>query len=402
LRSALVQVRDKVDDQAKRLNHEQRPSVVDDLRGNFYFFAPVAHASSGAAAPAVRVQSAEEIEQQAWDAAQQANTAVALNAYLAEYPRGRFASAARVKMAGLAVAPAATAPAAATTAAEPKSAGQIFKDCADCPEMVVIPEGSFMIGSSIQERSLANAAGLPAQLTNLEKDGFRMSIARFALAQTSVTKAQFARFAQATGYRTDAEKAGSCYIVEDKVIDKVGAFWRSPGFYQGDTEPVVCVSWNDAIAYIQWINSQVGGNLYSLPSEAQREYATRAGTSTMFYTGNTISTQQANFNGNATFNGSTKGVYRRKTTPVKSFPLNPFGLADMHGNVWEWTQDCYHPSHQGASSDGRAREAGDCSSRVLRGVSWNDAPAALRSAHRNSNSPGLRSNSVGFRLARTL
>ena len=268
LRAALVQVRDRVDDQAKRANHDQRPSVVDDLRGNFYFFAPVTIVNAAPPAPslpAVRLQSADEIEQQAWDATQQANTAAAFSAYLTEYPRGRFASAARVRLAGLMPAAALNAaPSPVVSPSEPYPAGKVFSDCAKCPDMVVIPAGQFTIGSSAAEQQLANAAGVPATRTANEQNGIAMQIARFALAQTETTRGHFARFVAATQYRSDAEKSGTCSVLEDKWISKSGASWRTPGFNQTDKDPVTCVSANDARAYIQWINTQANTSQRSL------------------------------------------------------------------------------------------------------------------------------------------
>ena len=137
-------------------------------------------------------------------------------------------------------------------------------------------------------------------------------------------------------------------------------------------------------------------------SEAEWEYATRAGTSTPFHTGRTISTAQGNYNGNHTYGNGREGVYREQTVPVGSFSGNAFGLYDVHGNVWEWVQDCYNDSYRSAPGDGTAWERGDCSRRVLRGGSWNSGPGGLRSAYRDRYIPGGRLSNLGFRVARTL
>ena len=129
----------------------------------------------------------------------------------------------------------------------------------------------------------------------------------------------------------------------------------------------------------------------------------RAGTTTPFHFGRTISTEQANYNGNFTYGSGRKGVYRKKTVSVESFPPNDFGLHNVHGNVREWVEDCWHASYRGAPSDGRAwTVGGDCSRRVSRGGSWSSDPRFLRSAYRGGDPTGIRINNVGFRVARTL
>ncbi|MCP5085797.1 MAG: formylglycine-generating enzyme family protein [Rhodobacteraceae bacterium] len=165
--------------------------------------------------------------------------------------------------------------------------------------------------------------------------------------------------------------------------------------------PAINVSWEDAAAYIKWLCEQTGKH-YRLPSEAEWEYAARAGTKTPFHTGEQISTAQANFNGNHTYNGSAQGEHRGKTLEVGSFPANTFGLHDVHGNVWEWVHDCWHENYEGAPEDGAAWQSGDCTWRVLRGGSWGLEPGGLRSAYRNGDRPTDRSSNWGFRLARTL
>jgi formylglycine-generating enzyme required for sulfatase activity len=163
------------------------------------------------------------------------------------------------------------------------------------------------------------------------------------------------------------------------------------------------VSWNDTQAYIQWLN-QTSGKTYRLLSEAEREYAARAGSQTAFWWGDSIHTGQANYDGTGkTYNNSPRGEWRKATVPVNSFKANPFGLYNVHGNVWEWVEDCFHDNYSGAPSDGSAWTTG-CSGnrRVLRGGSWSDVPAGLRSAGRLRLTPDDRIDFGGFRLARTL
>ncbi len=178
--------------------------------------------------------------------------------------------------------------------------------------------------------------------------------------------------------------------------------WRNVGFAQADNHPVVCVSWNDAQSYIAWLN-QSSGQTYRLLSEAEREYAARGGAQTAFWWGDSINTAQANYGGTgSSYNGSPKGEYRQATVPVNSFSPNPFGLYNVHGNVWEWTQDCWNEDYSGAPTDGSAWTTGDCRYRVLRGGSWLNFPAFLRSAYRSRDTPDDRGGNGGLRLARTL
>lgn len=135
---------------------------------------------------------------------------------------------------------------------------------------------------------------------------------------------------------------------------------------------------------------------------AEREYASRAGKKMPFWWGASISTSQANYDGNYTYAGSAKGEYRQKTLPVKSFQANPWGLYQVHGNVYEWVEDCWEDSYHGAPDDGSARTIGNCGVRVLRGGSWGNYPRGLRAACRNRNGTTDRYSNDGFRLARTL
>jgi formylglycine-generating enzyme required for sulfatase activity len=177
--------------------------------------------------------------------------------------------------------------------------------------------------------------------------------------------------------------------------------WKDPGFAQDDSHPVVCVNWGDAKAFAKWFSGKTGRD-YRLPTEAEWEYACRAGSVTPFWWGSSISTEQANYDGNFTYGGGKTGEYRQKTAPIKTYQPNPWGLYQVHGNVWEWCEDCWNDNHDGAPADGSARTTGDCSQRVLRGGSWGDIPQDLRSASRGSGKAGIRINGIGFRLARTL
>ena len=273
--------------------------------------------------------------------------------------------------------------------------GQAIKDCADCPEMVVIPAGSFTMGSSAAEQALAVAAGLKTEWVSPESPQHRVNIRSFAAGRYAISKGEFATFVRAKGYQTEAERGDGCFAWNGKEWKKDAAYnWRNVGFAQADNHPVVCVSWNDAQAYIAWLN-QSSGQTYRLLSEAEREYAARGGTQTAFWWGSSINTAQANYEGNYSYNGSPKGEYRQTTVPVNSFSPNPFGLYNVHGNVWEWTQDCWSENYTGAPTDGSAWATGDCRFRVLRGGSWlNVDPAFLRSAYRDRDAPVNRDTSA--------
>ena len=264
--------------------------------------------------------------------------------------------------------------------------GRVFQDCEECPEMVVVPAGSFMMGSSSHEESRADDEGPQHRVT---------IPAPFAVGRYEVTRGEFARFVEAAGHST----GNSCRTYEDgRWEDRSGLNWRDPGYRQDNREPVVCVSWEDAKAYVNWLSRETG-KPYRLLSEAEWEYSARAGTTGPFHFGATISADQANY----TYGSVRTRVFRKTTVPVGSFPANGFGLHAVHGNVWERVEDCWHESYRGAPSDGSAWvTGGDCGKRVVRGGSWNSDPSFLRSANRDRDSAEFRLNNGGFRVARTL
>ena len=158
----------------------------------------------------------------------------------------------------------------------------------------------------------------------------------------------------------------------------------------------------NAKAYVRWLSGKTGQE-YRLLSEAEWEYVARAGTSTPFSTGSTINSDQANYDGLYADGSGRRGIYRARTVPVGSFSSNAFGLYDVHGNVWEWTEDCSHDGYHGAPGNvGAWKTGGECDKRVLRGGSWNNFPRDLRSASRYWYSADDRYNIYGFRVARTL
>ncbi|MGD9923235.1 MAG: SUMF1/EgtB/PvdO family nonheme iron enzyme [Pseudorhodoplanes sp.] len=249
--------------------------------------------------------------------------------------------------------------------------GDTFKECELCPEMVVVSAGSFAMGSPASEKGRSTDEG----------PQHRVAFARpFAVGKFAVTFDQW-----------DACVAdGGC-----------GGYRPADQAWGRGKRPVINVSWDDAKAYLAWLSRRTG-KTYRLPSEAEREYVARAGTTTPFWWGATISSQQANYDGTSTYGDGRKGEYRRRTLPVDSFQPNPFGLYQVHGNVWEWMEDCWNGSYAGAPADGSAWTAGDCGRRVLRGGSWNYYPEALRSADRDASTSSYRGIYNGFRVARSL
>lgn len=234
-----------------------------------------------------------------------------------------------------------------------------------------------------------------------------VKIAAFALSKTEITRGQFAAFVKKTKYST----ADTCWTLEGgKFADRKGS-WHEPGYIQDDKHPVTCINWNDAKAYAKWLSRKTG-KPYRLPTEAEWEYAARGNTSTARYWGANPAeacsyanaadkTAQAQIHGATSWSAHNCTDGFAYTAPVGSFKPNAFGLNDMLGNVWEWTEDSYHHNYEGAPTDGSAWQ-GDDAKRVLRGGSWNNGTQNTRAAVRNSNKPALRFSIFGFRLARKL
>ena len=263
------------------------------------------------------------------------------------------------------------------------TAGKTFRDCAGCPVMVAVPAGSFTMGSPSHEAGRKKWEG-PRHRVTISKP--------LAVGKYEVTRAEFARFVAATGHAT----GNSCWTYEGKWKERSDRGWRNPGFGQSGRDPVTCVSWNDAQQYVRWLSRRTGQR-YRLLSASEWEYAARAGTRTRYHWGDSVGRNRANCD------GCGSRWDKRRTAPVGSFAANRFGLHDLHGNVWEWVEDCWHGNYRGAPSDGNAwTTGGTCYQRVLRGGSWNNHPGILRAAYRIRNSAGIRSNNFGFRVARTL
>jgi formylglycine-generating enzyme required for sulfatase activity len=276
-----------------------------------------------------------------------------------------------------------------------------FQDHSHGPEMVVVPAGSFLMGSPPDELEREHF------LSGVESPQHRVTIAKaFAVGRHAITRAQYATFIGLSGYRPH----GPVYIQKGNIdVFDADASWRNPGFRQQDNHPVVCVNWDDAIAYVTWLNIETG-KTYRLPTEAEREYFTRAGTTTPYWWGTAITPDQANYRGDLVYRGGgTAGVYRQATVPVESFAANPWGLFNVHGNIEEFCLDDWHDTYHAAPDDGSAwMDEGDTKRRwdlrmgTQRGGSWYNHPSCLRSAQRGLGSPEYRCDRNGFRLVRTL
>jgi formylglycine-generating enzyme required for sulfatase activity len=280
--------------------------------------------------------------------------------------------------------------------------GRSFRECENCPEMVVVPAGKFTMGSPADEKNRYDDED-PQHDVTIGK--------AFAVGRTHVTVDQFDAFVRETGYVASSK----CYIFErGDYEEQDGRSWRSPGFEQEGSHPVVCVSWNDAMAYVDWIAKKTG-KPYRLLSEAEFEYAARGQTSPGAYPGFWFGSSENDLcrNGNGpdqqarnipetsdwTFVSCDDGF--AYTSPGGHFAPNAFGLYDMAGNAWQWLEDCWHDDYEGAPADGSAWTAA-CHLRdhVVRGGAWDFDPKNLRAAYRGSDTDA--NSNVGFRVARTL
>jgi formylglycine-generating enzyme required for sulfatase activity len=249
-----------------------------------------------------------------------------------------------------------------------------------CPELVALTADLFRMGSAASDD----------QAREREKPDHLVSISHpFAIGRYPVTVGEYRCFCDDTGY---SHQGG--LSVWDGTSWKVdpSKSWRDPGFEQTDRHPVVGVSWHDTQAYLEWLGSELRQH-YRLPSETEWEYACRAGTHTRYSFGDTVTPLDANYGGNI-----------GGTTTVGCYPPNAWGLSDMHGNVWEWVEDVWHDSYEGAPVDGTAWTDGRTMEyvvRVLRGGAWGRSPRSLRSANRGRNRADLRDFYFGFRVART-
>ena len=380
---------------------QQIPWDSSSLTAPFYFSKDFGAAGSSGA-----------VEQEFWDSIKDSSDPADFQAYLKKFPNGSFADLAKNRLAALkntgttqtasaAAQPGSTTRSETTTPASGSlKPGTVFRDCKDCPEMVVVPAGSFTMGSPVDETGRNKPEG-PQHKETIAKS--------LAFGKYVVTVGEFRKFVQATGRNTN----GSCWYYRDESdewIEKKNRNFDDPGFEQTDRFPAVCINHADAVAYADWL-SQTTGKKYRLPSEAEWEYAARAGTTTARFWGDSDAEQCRYANGadesyhkmllkDPGWNQHCDDGYAR-TAPVGSFQPNPFGLYDMLGNAWQITADCFQ-DYTAAAGDAAPAGGGSCEKQVIRGGSWGRGPQFLRSATRGRIDPEIRSVSNSIRLVREL
>lgn len=335
------------------------------------------------------------------------------------------------KSAGLAVIAFLAAP--SVDASEKRAPGEKFTDCKGCPKMIVIPAGEFIMGGSGLANEKVPDDELPQRPVRVPRP--------FAMARYEVTIGEFKKFAAATGRKP----GDSCFGWDKKGLpgELKGNDWTKPGFRQSDTQPAVCVTWDEATEYAKWISSRTGKR-YRLPSEAEWEYAARGGSSDVMpgetpgglcKYGNVADLSAAQAIGDpaakswrpkesAKYRGAIRlgpkfslwvgktevpwlvapcrDGYALTTAPVGRFSANRFGLYDMVGNAWEWLADCWAEGYGGAPSDTTPRDSAPCKMRLLRSGAWAMNNDGWRYSDRDRDHPERRYSVVGFRLARDI
>ncbi|MDH7973234.1 formylglycine-generating enzyme family protein [Sphingomonas sp. AR_OL41] len=290
---------------------------------------------------------------------------------------------------------------AAPASARERLPGATFREARDTPQLVVVPAGHVMLGSTEAE---TKREGRPAAVAAFERPQREVAFERpFAVGKFHVTRREFAAFVRAT----KRPMHGCVVVIDGKWSDgpQPGFDYRHVGHVQRDDEPALCVNWDDANAYVAWLSAKTGAR-YRLLSEAEWEYAARGGTTTARWWGDDVAALCTHANGGDRNYAATmpadKGANLgcsdgfARTSPVGHFPPNPFGLYDMLGNAWQWVADCFTPV------PGAPAPPGPCAGRSIRGGSWHNGAASLRPAVRFSLPPTMRSSSLGFRVMREL
>lgn len=396
---SVLQQLDAVHDEVASRIPGQQPTREGNLRADASLDSPFARVP-----PQERVRPDEE----AWALCRGAVTTGPCQDYLDIWPQGRFVSVARTRLRELlALAQPGPVPLVPQPAASARTVGETFRDCADCPPLVVLPEGRFSMGSPVFERDRNLNEGPMHEV----RIGYRLAVGKY-----EVSVSEFGHFVHATGYKTEAERGDGCVAWDGKAWTTIAErHWRNPGFSQDDSHPVVCVSWNDTQAYLKWLNGVMPGKGYRLLSEAEWEYAARAGQHGWRYpwgaeadrepcdTANVADIMaRSQVPGSSGWTVASCSDGYAYTAPGDALRVNAFGLHHLHGNAWEWVEDEWHDSYNGAPRDGSAWTDGSQAARVMRGGSWRNTPRGLRLAHRAWGRQDARGNYVGFRVARTL
>lgn len=280
--------------------------------------------------------------------------------------------------------------------------GKTFRDCSDCPEMMVVSAGHFVMGSPVSDKDHKPA----------EAPQHDVTLKSFALGKFEVTRDQFARFVKETKYDATSGGCDGLRGFSDYHANPTDN-WTSPGWPQEGNHPVVCMSFNDAMAYVNWLAKKTG-KPYRLASESEWEYAYRAGSTTAYWFGDDVNTGCERENGAdldakkifPDWQTSTCHDGHPISASVGSYKPNAFGLYDMAGNAWELVADCRHENYVGAPADGTAWvtdvKPGDCKSHVRRGGSWDHFTWITRAATRLGDTAEYRKANTGFRIARDL
>jgi formylglycine-generating enzyme required for sulfatase activity len=427
----LKRARQEVVSLAKSVGHEQVPALYDQTVGEFYFTpavagGPAARAPEAAAQPQMLVAALPTDDRALWESVRDSKNPEEIQAYLSAFPQGLFAGVATARLRSLqggggtsapattgsngtnhpANAPSPTSSSTASTGAaatgstvsdlQQLGAGTVFRDCPDCPEMIVVPPGKFEMGLADYRKARRPNEG-PVRTVNIP--------GTFAIGKHEVTWSQYARFVRET---SRAGGLGCATFNAKKFRVNAQAAWNSPGFPQTENDPVVCISWDDAKAYAEWLGVRTGHN-YRLITEAEWEYVVRAGTTGDRFWGENPAdacrfANVADATGRGTLGLEAPFDCRDRhagTAPVGSFQSNPFGVHDLFGNAEEWILDCWSDTYRNAPTSGIADTSGDCDRRVVRGGSWFDGADVVRATARGEDAVGARSSTRGFRIART-
>ena len=289
---------------------------------------------------------------------------------------------------------------AAAFSREESRPGRRFQDCDDCPLMVVVPPGSYMMGTPVSERKRGRDEG-PRHIVTIEYP--------LAVGVYEITRGEYRSFAESTGHPATT----TCWRWDGE-WSRYSGNWSNPGYRQTDRDPVVCVSWEDAMEYVRWLSRETGEE-YRLLSEAEWEYVARGETNTARYWGAESAENQCRYANGADRTLRNKDRHQdwewkitacddgyHRTSPAGSYEENGYGLHDVLGNVWEWTQDCESEDYEGVPSDGSSWEREACDRRVIRGGSWSDTSDVLRSGNRGWANTDHRDYTLGVRVARTI
>ena len=385
------------------VNADQTPEY-SDIRlaghdGGDFLFVPVSLGAAAEARPAPEPDSGGvSVDMQVWDRIEDSTNPADFETFIETFPSSPMVGFARNKLEQLETALVVpTEPVAPAVAEEAVGVyPETFRDCAECPEMVVIPAGEFVMGSPEGEEGRDSDEG-PQHTVRIGRP--------FALGKFEVTRGEFGAFVRESGHQ-----ASGCRVYTGSAWENdASKGWRDPGYEQTERDPVACVSWDDAVAYLAWLSRKAGA-AYRLASESEWEYAARAETTTARFWGEDADrgcgyANAADLSAKREYSDWTVANCDdgyAQTAPVGSFAANAFGVYDMLGNVWEWTEDCWNGSYAGAPADGSAWRSGDCGPRVLRGGSWDSKPRSVRAAYRFRYGAEFRDFNLGFRVARTL